>query len=156
MAAASRYRKFLKLCEMWPVDASKTDRDLGLYIRRRIAEGFRHGDASEIDVIECDRIYNSLYRIASNHFRRSYPRLRDSSFSGLSLQDCNVMNSTEGLKAMKSTNFGFMRIFSVFQRSWQRKCSLVHNSFWLCYDCVPLIICIEFVWLICCVAIVVY
>ena len=111
MAAASRYRKFLKLCEMWPVDTSKTDRDLGLYIRRRIAEGFRQGDASEIDVAECDRIYNSLHRIASNHFRRKYPRLRDNTFSGLNLEDCRIMNSSDSLEESQSGKFKFGNIF---------------------------------------------
>lgn len=109
MAAAARYRKFLKLCETWPVDALKTDRDLGLYIRRRIAEGFRQGDATEIDVAECDRIYNSLHRIASNHFRRSYPRLRDNNFSGLNLEQCRTMNSTETLETLKSKTFKFTK-----------------------------------------------
>jgi len=117
MAAASRYRKFLKLCEMWPVDASKTDRDLGLYIRRRIAEGFQQGEATEIDVAECDRIYNSLYRIASNHFRRSYPRLQDNNFSGMNAEDCRIVNSTEGLEKLQSGNFKFAKISSIFKRS---------------------------------------
>ena len=117
MAAASRYRKFLKLCEMWPVDASKTDRDLGLHIRRRVADGFRQGDASQIDVAECDRIYSSLHRIASNHFRRSYPRLRDSTFSGMNAEDCRMVNSTEGLETLRSKKFSFLKISSMFQRS---------------------------------------
>jgi len=117
MAAGSRYRKFLKLCEMWPVDASKTDRDLGLYIRRRIADGFRQGDATEIDVAECDRVYNSLHRIASNHFRRSYPRLRDSTFSGLSAENCRTMNSTEGLEVLRSNKYRFHKLTSFFRRS---------------------------------------
>jgi len=85
---------------MWPVDASKADRDLGLYIRQRIAEGFRQGDATEIDVDECDRVYNSLHRIASNHFRRSYPRLRNNNFSGLNLEQCQMMNSREALEEL--------------------------------------------------------
>jgi len=118
MAAASRYRKFLKLCEMWPVDASKTDRDLGLYIRRRIADGFRQGDASEIDVAECDRVYNSLHRIASDHFRRSYPRLRDSTFSGLSTEDCHTMNSTDGLELLQAKQSSFQKLMSFFKRPW--------------------------------------
>ena len=117
MAAASRYRKFLKLCEMWPVDASKTDRDLGLYIRRRIAEGFRQGEASEIDVAECDRLYNSLHRIASNHFRRSYPRLRDNNFSGLNLENCRAVNSSVNLETLRSKKYSFPTFSSLFQRS---------------------------------------
>lgn len=117
MAAASRYRKFLKLCEIWPVDASKTDRDLGLYIRRRIAEGFRQGDASEIDVAECDRIYNSLHRIASNHFQRSYPRLRNNNCSGLDLQECRVVNASDGLHKVPFIKHKFAKILSIFQRS---------------------------------------
>jgi len=116
MAAASRYRKFLKLCEMWPVDASKTDRDLGRYIRCRIAEGFRQGDATEVDAAECDRIYNSLNRIACNHFRRSYPRLRDTGFTGLNVEECRTLISTDSLETMNKRKSKFS-ISSMFSRS---------------------------------------
>jgi len=102
---------------MWPVDTSQGERDLGLYIRRRIAEGFRQGDATEVDVPECDRIYNSLHRIASNHFRRSYPRLRNNTFSGLNLQECRYFLSNEGLQALQPKKFEWSKVLSVFRRS---------------------------------------
>jgi len=102
MASASRYRRFLKLCETWPVDASKTDRDLGVYIRKRIAEGFRQGDATAVDSVECDRIYESLRRIASNRFKIQNVRSKDSNATGLTLEDCRILTSTETLVSLQT------------------------------------------------------
>lgn len=46
--AASRYRRFLKLCEEWPVDESKRGRDLGTYLRQRVAQAFREGENTQV------------------------------------------------------------------------------------------------------------
>ncbi|XP_058410575.1 uncharacterized protein LOC131413759 isoform X2 [Diceros bicornis minor] len=45
--AASRYRRFLKLCEEWPVDETKRGRDLGAYLRQRVAQAFREGENTQ-------------------------------------------------------------------------------------------------------------
>lgn len=46
--AASRYRRFLKLCEEWPVDETKRGRDLGTYLRQRVAQAFREGENTQV------------------------------------------------------------------------------------------------------------
>lgn len=46
--AASRYRRFLKLCEEWPVDETKRGRDLGSYLRQRVAQAFREGENTQV------------------------------------------------------------------------------------------------------------
>lgn len=46
--AASRYRRFLKLCEEWPVDETKRGRDLGAYLRQRVAQAFREGENTQV------------------------------------------------------------------------------------------------------------
>lgn len=46
--AAGRYRRFLKLCEEWPVDETKRGRDLGAYLRQRVAQAFREGENTQV------------------------------------------------------------------------------------------------------------
>ncbi|MEJ1271005.1 ubiquinol-cytochrome c reductase complex assembly factor 2 [Cricetulus griseus] len=46
--AALRYRRFLKLCEEWPVDETKRGRDLGAYLRKRVAQAFREGENTQV------------------------------------------------------------------------------------------------------------
>lgn len=46
--AAGRYRRFLKLCEEWPVDDTKRGRDLGAYLRQRVAQAFREGENTQV------------------------------------------------------------------------------------------------------------
>uniref|UniRef100_A0A2K5QX87 Mitochondrial nucleoid factor 1 n=4 Tax=Platyrrhini TaxID=9479 RepID=A0A2K5QX87_CEBIM len=75
--AASRYRRFLKLCEEWPVDETKRGRDLGAYLRQRVAQAFREGENTQ------------------------YPRPRETSFSGLSLEEYKLILSTDTLEELK-------------------------------------------------------
>lgn len=46
--AASRYRRFLRLCEEWPLDETKRGRDLGAYLRQRVAQAFREGENTQV------------------------------------------------------------------------------------------------------------
>uniref|UniRef100_G1SPP4 Mitochondrial nucleoid factor 1 n=1 Tax=Oryctolagus cuniculus TaxID=9986 RepID=G1SPP4_RABIT len=83
--AASRYRRFLKLCEEWPVDETKRGRDLGAYLRQRVAQAFREGENTQ------------------------YPRPRDTSFSGLSLEEYKLILSTDTLEEFKDMNKGMWK-----------------------------------------------
>ncbi|XP_068122243.1 ubiquinol-cytochrome c reductase complex assembly factor 2 [Hyperolius riggenbachi] len=78
--AAARYRRFLKLCEEWPVDESRRGRDLGAYLRQRVAQVFREGENTQIQDPEvCDQMYESLNRINSNYYREKEGGERSSS-----------------------------------------------------------------------------
>lgn len=106
----------MKLLEKWPVDASKSaDRDLGEYLRKRVTEGFRHGEASAVNEEECNRIYASLNRIASGVYAAKYPRSLKSTSTGLSGEECRQIMSTEFLNAAEEQERGF------FKRLLQRK-----------------------------------
>ena len=102
MSAVGRYRLFLRLIQDWPVDETKVGRDLGTVIRRRVAEGFKQGEVSSIDEAKCTQIYDSLATINSNHYRNLYPRLKDTCSSGLSLDECRVVSSTDTLEFLKA------------------------------------------------------
>ncbi|XP_019402253.1 PREDICTED: ubiquinol-cytochrome-c reductase complex assembly factor 2 [Crocodylus porosus] len=97
--AATRYRRFLKLCEEWPVDESKWGRDLGSYLRSRVAQGFREGENTKVAKPEdCDQGYESLVRVHTNYHKNKYPRLRDTNFTGLTMEECRIVIATENLK----------------------------------------------------------
>nr|XP_033773886.1 ubiquinol-cytochrome-c reductase complex assembly factor 2 isoform X2 [Geotrypetes seraphini] len=94
--AASRYRRFLKLCEEWPLDNTKWGRDLGAFLRERVAQAFREGESTQIsDPETCDQIYDSLARINSNFYRYKYPRLRDTSFTEVTVEECRMVLATD-------------------------------------------------------------
>ncbi|XP_037698368.1 ubiquinol-cytochrome-c reductase complex assembly factor 2 isoform X1 [Choloepus didactylus] len=104
--AASRYRRFLKLCEEWPVDETKRGRDLGTYLRQRVAQAFREGENTQIAEPEaCDQMYESLARLHSNYYKHKYPRPRDTSFSGLSVEEYKLVLATgiESTAALSDT-----------------------------------------------------
>uniref|UniRef100_A0A8D0EVA8 Mitochondrial nucleoid factor 1 n=1 Tax=Strix occidentalis caurina TaxID=311401 RepID=A0A8D0EVA8_STROC len=80
--AATRYRRFLKLCEEWPVEETKRQRDLGAFLRQRVAQAFREGENTQ------------------------YPRLKDTSFTGVTVEDCKMILATDILKQMEDMKKG--------------------------------------------------
>lgn len=46
--SATRYRRFLKLCEEWPRNEAKKNRDLGTFLRQRVATAFREGENTQV------------------------------------------------------------------------------------------------------------
>ncbi|NWY68792.1 UQCC2 factor, partial [Erithacus rubecula] len=105
--AASRYRRFLRLCEEWPVEDSKWQRDLGSVLRQRVAQAFREGENTPIsDPEACDQMYESLVRIHSNYYKNKYPRLKDTTFTGVTQEDCRMILATDILKQMEDMKKG--------------------------------------------------
>ncbi|XP_032740752.1 ubiquinol-cytochrome-c reductase complex assembly factor 2-like [Rattus rattus] len=103
--AALRYRRFLKLCEEWPVDETKRGRDLGAYLRQRVAQAFWEGENTQIAEPEaCDQMYESLARLHSNYYKHKYPRPRDTSLSGLSVEEYKQILSTDTLEEFQEMN----------------------------------------------------
>ncbi|KAG0712939.1 Ubiquinol-cytochrome-c reductase complex assembly factor 2 [Chionoecetes opilio] len=114
--ARNSYRNFLKLLEKWPVDASKSaDRDLGEYLRRRVTEAFRQGEASAVNEKECHRIYTSLNRVASGVYSTKYPRSLTSTSTGLSAEQCNQVLSAQFLNTLEEQEKGFFK--RLFQKN---------------------------------------
>ncbi|XP_051852375.1 ubiquinol-cytochrome-c reductase complex assembly factor 2 [Antechinus flavipes] len=108
--AASRYRRFLKLCEEWPLDETKRGRDLGAYLRQRVAQAFREGENTQIAEPEvCDEMYESLARLHSNYYKHKYPRPRDTGFSGLTVEECRIVLATDTLEEFKEMNKGLWK-----------------------------------------------
>ncbi|RLV96953.1 hypothetical protein DV515_00012316 [Chloebia gouldiae] len=105
--AASRYRRFLRLCEEWPVEETKQQRDLGSFLRQRVAQAFREGENTPIsDPEACDQMYESLVRIHTNFYKNKYPRLKDTTFTGVTVENCRTVLATDILKQMEDRKKG--------------------------------------------------
>ncbi|XP_003220442.1 ubiquinol-cytochrome c reductase complex assembly factor 2 [Anolis sagrei] len=105
--AVTRYRRFLKLCEEWPVEESKRGRDLGTFLRQRVAQAFREGENTQIpDPVTCDEMFESLARIHTNHYKTKYPRLKDTSFTGVTVEECKMVLATDSLKQLEEAKKG--------------------------------------------------
>ncbi|NXF81097.1 UQCC2 factor, partial [Sclerurus mexicanus] len=108
--AAGRYRRFLRLCEEWPVEETKRQRDLGTALRQRVAQAFREGENTPIaDPEACDQMYESLVRIHTNFYKNKYPRLKDTTFTGVTVEDCRMILATDILKQMEDMKKGTWR-----------------------------------------------
>lgn len=106
------YRNFLKLLEQWPLDPTKTGRDLGQHIREQVKITFKAGDVYSGDETECNRIHASLKRLADNQYGRLYPRKSNSCASGLSADECHSLLTTEFLEELKKSDEGlFSKLF---------------------------------------------
>ncbi|GFR72121.1 ubiquinol-cytochrome-c reductase complex assembly factor 2 [Elysia marginata] len=99
--SASRYRNFLQLCEKWPVDKSRGERNLGSLLRKRIMESFSKAEASVVDEITCDRAYTSLQRIVADVHRNKWIRTQTTNATGASAESLHQTLSDEGLKEIK-------------------------------------------------------
>ncbi|XP_062325173.1 ubiquinol-cytochrome-c reductase complex assembly factor 2 [Osmerus eperlanus] len=108
--SATRYRRFLKLCEEWPRDESKKGRDLGTVLRQRVAHAFREGENTQIsDPEKCDQMYESLARINTNVYRERFPRIRDTSFTGVTLEECKMLLATGSMQQMDEEKKGLWK-----------------------------------------------
>uniref|UniRef100_A0A8C8DYV6 Mitochondrial nucleoid factor 1 n=1 Tax=Oryzias sinensis TaxID=183150 RepID=A0A8C8DYV6_9TELE len=108
--AATRYRRFLKLCEEWPRDETKKGRDLGTFLRQRVASAFREGENTQIsDPDKCDQMYESLARINDNVYKQKFPRVRDTSFTGVTVEECRVLLSGSMQQSMDEEKKGLWK-----------------------------------------------
>lgn len=65
---------------------------------------FSKGDSFQGDVTECMKKYESLKRLADNHYCNKYKRAIHSSASGLSAQHCTSVLSNKSLELLKVNN----------------------------------------------------
>ncbi|KAE8601273.1 hypothetical protein XENTR_v10013610 [Xenopus tropicalis] len=108
--ASLRYRRFLKLCEEWPVDETRVGRDLGAFIRQRVAQAFREGESTQVDDPDaCDEMYASLNRMNTNYYREKYPRLQDTSFTEVTAEEYKMVLASDNLKQMEEMKKGMWK-----------------------------------------------
>lgn len=77
--APKLYKKFLQVCEQWPVDHNRLGRDLGEHLKGSLVPRIKK---SEISSIEAEKMLDSLIKISSNYYRNKYPRKAETAFTG--------------------------------------------------------------------------
>ncbi|GFS43073.1 ubiquinol-cytochrome-c reductase complex assembly factor 2 [Trichonephila inaurata madagascariensis] len=107
--AGALYKNYLRVCEKWGVDASKKGRDLGEFIRQQVAKEFAQGEATNIrNLEECEQKLESLNRLASNHYGKQFLWINKGTVTGMSLDECRRVLSTEGLKMINEMKLSFI------------------------------------------------
>ncbi|XP_033008495.1 ubiquinol-cytochrome-c reductase complex assembly factor 2-like [Lacerta agilis] len=105
--AVTQYQRFLKLCEEWPVEETKRGRDLGTFLRQRVAQAFREGENTQIsDPVTCNEMFESIAKIHTNYYTNKYPHLKDTSFTGVTVEECKLVLATASLKQMEEAKKG--------------------------------------------------
>lgn len=110
------YKNYLKLLERWPLEPTKKGRDLAEYLRAEVKEGFRNGQAIG-DVKACEKNYESLKRLADDHYKNQYPRSAQFSSSSLSADSCKILLANENLSPVPGT--WIKNLWKDF-RGWQK------------------------------------
>lgn len=105
----TQYKKFIKLIAKWPIDHTKGERDLGKHIRDKVKVAFDSTNKQNLDTELCNQQYNSLNKLADNHYKNKYKRKHSSTATGLSVEECNLILSNEVLTYLKEENKGFFR-----------------------------------------------
>ncbi|KAF8773949.1 ubiquinol-cytochrome-c reductase complex assembly factor 2-like [Argiope bruennichi] len=107
--AGALYKNYLRVCEKWGVDPTKKGRDLGEFIRQQVAKEFNRGEASNIQNLkECEKKLESLNRIASNYYGKQFQRSKYATATGLTLEECKQVLSTEGLQKINRSKLSFL------------------------------------------------
>ncbi|PFX16765.1 ubiquinol-cytochrome-c reductase complex assembly factor 2-like [Stylophora pistillata] len=83
--APKLYKRFLQVCEQWPVDQNRLGRDLGEHLKGNLVPRIKN---SQIDPKEAEKMLDSLLKISSNYYRNKYPRQKETAFTTNSVQDC--------------------------------------------------------------------
>ncbi|KPP64126.1 hypothetical protein Z043_117567, partial [Scleropages formosus] len=52
------------------------------------------------DPEKCDQMYESLVRINSNYYKEKFPRAKDTSFTGVTVEECRVLLSSGNMQQM--------------------------------------------------------
>ena len=89
---ASRYKRFLVVCQQWPVltERAKHMELLGSHIQKKIEENFVYKESTQLnDPVKCDRILLSLEKLSTDFYKNKYPCI-----SYVATKDANATNIT--------------------------------------------------------------
>ena len=97
--ASQLYFDLIRLFKQWPIDKSKTGRDLGEKLREQFSKAFALGENSQVNVNEWNQFYDNMKLIISNDIKNRYPRDRNWTASGLSREQLRFILSNKSLQA---------------------------------------------------------
>ena len=95
------YFDLIRLFKQWPIDKSKTGRDLGEHLRQQFSQAFILGENSQVDSNEWNHFYDNMKLLISNDIKNHYRRERNWTASGLSREQLRFLLSNRSLQANK-------------------------------------------------------
>lgn len=99
------FNNLKRLLIKWPLDTTKQGRDLGEFIRKKVALGFPQGEATKVsNPEEWAKFIKHLENIADDRALKAHPRLHDSTATGLELEECKGIVSTTFLTYLEEEN----------------------------------------------------
>lgn len=104
----SLYSRYLRVCKLWPIDATKHGRDFGEHLRSQATKWFPNGELTAQVSLDCERNVAALERLVlnTNAKKSNDQRLLLTSglgtASGFKRAELEILMSTEYLKANKS------------------------------------------------------
>ncbi|XP_041674711.1 ubiquinol-cytochrome-c reductase complex assembly factor 2 isoform X3 [Drosophila eugracilis] len=93
---SAQYQRFLKVLEKWPAEKSKVGRDLGEQIRKQVTKLTSLEDGATDK--ELSRQIDALERLSNNVHAKKYPRIYESTATGLTAAQCSQVLSSEFLQ----------------------------------------------------------
>ncbi|KRX74050.1 Poly(A) polymerase gamma [Trichinella sp. T6] len=113
------YRKFLELCNRWPIDKDKvtSGRDLGSRIREEVVSRFRQGELTKFpSEAYCDEIFEALREISDDKHRSDNPVPYKTAVFQKTLSECRELTSDDSyanvqqslLQKLKKKVFGWL------------------------------------------------
>ena len=99
--ASQLYFDLIRLFKQWPIDKSKTGRDLGESLRQQFSQAFNLGENSQVNTAEWNRFYDNMKILISNDIKNRYPRERNWTASSLSREQLRFLLSNKSLEANK-------------------------------------------------------
>ncbi|KAJ6637993.1 Ubiquinol-cytochrome-c reductase complex assembly factor 2 [Pseudolycoriella hygida] len=98
------YKRFLKVLEKWPVDKSKSGRDLGEHLREQFKSILAESNINAVKSDNLDKQFEALDRLSRNIYAEKYPRIHNSTASGLTGDQCKQILTTEFLRYLQEEN----------------------------------------------------
>jgi mitochondrial nucleoid factor 1 len=99
--ASQLYFDLIRLFKQWPIDKSKTGRDLGERLRQQFSQAFALGENSQVSVPEWNRFFENMKYLISNDIKNRYVRDRNWTASSLSREQLRFLLSNKSLQANK-------------------------------------------------------
>lgn len=102
--AVVRYRRYLRLLKLWPVQSEHRSRfipTLDQHLAQRVNHEFEDRPATEVpdkdrmSDEDCDRNLDSLERLMKNTYREMYPRSKENEIGILGLQSEEARSSLD-------------------------------------------------------------
>uniref|UniRef100_T2M612 Mitochondrial nucleoid factor 1 n=1 Tax=Hydra vulgaris TaxID=6087 RepID=T2M612_HYDVU len=113
------YKEFMRVCDQWPIDASRSGRDFGEYLRHNYRGVYKQEDFNAEDM---KKTLDALVKISSNYYYKKYPRVNEINYTGLEVTKCQEALSNDNQVAFQKQRSWWERLIS--KRSLSEKLEL--------------------------------